>query len=214
MVQCEMCGAETSSPKTIKVEGAKLDVCSNCTDFGTEVKQPSSSSTSTKYSTGSSSSGGRAVRVRVRVRPRARRRVPAPVALPGPICSTTWTNSSPTTTTAYATPARGLSQSDLANELNEKASLIRKIERGDTLPSDRVQSKLERFLEIDLSAEGGSGEDSEWSGAPRPAVTRSETSSSERTDRHAPFARRISVDNSQAISSTGIGYSVCSSSST
>jgi len=25
MVQCEMCGAETSSPKTIKVEGAKLE---------------------------------------------------------------------------------------------------------------------------------------------------------------------------------------------
>ncbi len=60
---------------------------------------------------------------------------------------------------------KGLSQSDLANELNEKASLIRKIERGDTLPSDRVQSKLERFLDINLSAEGASGDDSEeWSG--------------------------------------------------
>ncbi len=59
---------------------------------------------------------------------------------------------------------KSLSQSDLANELNEKASLIRKIERGDTLPSDQVQSKLESFLEIDLNAEGGSAEDSEWSG--------------------------------------------------
>jgi putative transcription factor len=58
----------------------------------------------------------------------------------------------------------GLSQSDLANELNEKASLIRKIERGDTLPSDEVQSKLEDFLEISLSAEGSSGDDTEWSG--------------------------------------------------
>jgi putative transcription factor len=45
-----------------------------------------------------------------------------------------------------------------------QASLIRKIERGDTLPSDRVQTKLENFLEIDLNAEGSSGEDSEWSG--------------------------------------------------
>ena len=59
---------------------------------------------------------------------------------------------------------KDLSQSELADELNEKASLIRKIERGDTLPSDRVQSKLERFLEIDLSGEGGSSEDAEWSG--------------------------------------------------
>jgi len=63
-----------------------------------------------------------------------------------------------------ARESKGLSQSELANELNEKASLIRKIERGDTLPSDRVQSKLENFLEINLSAQGSSAEDSEWSG--------------------------------------------------
>ncbi|SEV88948.1 multiprotein bridging factor aMBF1 [Natrinema salifodinae] len=163
MVQCEMCGAETSSPKTIKVEGAKLDVCSDCTDFGTEVRETSSSSTSTKYSTGSntssSSSGG------------------------GQSASSTSSSSSGGSqrrtdmfddmdelATDYddrvrtARESKGLSQSDLANELNEKASLIRKIERGDTLPSDRVQSKLENFLEINLSAEGSSGDDSEWSG--------------------------------------------------
>ena len=63
-----------------------------------------------------------------------------------------------------ARESKGLSQSELANELNEKASLIRKIERGDTLPSDRVQSKLENFLEINLSAQGSSAEDSDWSG--------------------------------------------------
>ena len=58
----------------------------------------------------------------------------------------------------------GLSQSDLANELNEKASLIRKLERSDTLPSDQVKTKLERFLDISLTGESGSTEDSEWSG--------------------------------------------------
>ncbi len=57
---------------------------------------------------------------------------------------------------------RGLSQSDLASELNEKASLIRKLERGDTLPSDKVQSKLERFLEINLDMGAGSDEDNDW----------------------------------------------------
>lgn len=164
MVQCEMCGAETSSPKTVKVEGAKLDVCSDCTDFGTEVKQPSSSSSSTKYSTDSSSSssseGGQSS---------------------GSASSSSSGGSSQRRrsdmfddmdelATDYddrvrnARESKGLSQSELANELNEKASLIRKIERGDTLPSDRVQSELENFLEIDLNAEGTSGEDSEWSG--------------------------------------------------
>jgi putative transcription factor len=57
----------------------------------------------------------------------------------------------------------GLSQADLANELNEKASLIRKLERGDTLPSDDVQAELEGYLDIDLSGSGG-GEDTEWEG--------------------------------------------------
>ncbi|WP_083822834.1 multiprotein bridging factor aMBF1 [Halopiger xanaduensis] len=166
MVQCEMCGAETSSPKTIKVEGAKLDVCADCTDFGTEVRQTSSSGSSTKYSTGSSSSSSS--------------------SSSGDSSSTGGTGSSSSSSSSQrrsdmfddmdelatdydervrtAREQKGLSQSDLANELNEKASLIRKIERGDTLPSDRVQSKLERFLEIDLSAEGSSGDDSEWSG--------------------------------------------------
>jgi putative transcription factor len=56
-----------------------------------------------------------------------------------------------------------LSQEDLAKELNEKASLIRKLEHGDTLPSDEVQRKLERELDIDLT-EGASSEDTEWEG--------------------------------------------------
>jgi putative transcription factor len=61
-----------------------------------------------------------------------------------------------------AREGRGLSQEDLAKELNEKASLIRKLERGDMLPSDEVQKKLERELDISLS-EGAGDEDAEWS---------------------------------------------------
>ncbi|MDZ7730098.1 MAG: helix-turn-helix domain-containing protein [Natrialbaceae archaeon] len=55
-----------------------------------------------------------------------------------------------------------MSQTDLADELNEKASLIRKLERGETLPSDSVQSKLERFLDMSLTEAGGSTDDTEW----------------------------------------------------
>lgn len=163
MVQCEMCGAETQSPTTIKVEGAELQVCDSCTDFGTEVTTTDSSSTSTKYSTsssgasggsssgggtsssGSSSSGGGGSRrsdmfdevdeLAQDYGDRIRR----------------------------AREGRGLSQSDLANELNEKASLIRKLERDEVLPSDDVQTKLERELDISLSA-GGGDEEAEWEG--------------------------------------------------
>ncbi|WP_435177889.1 multiprotein bridging factor aMBF1 [Halorussus sp. AFM4] len=158
MVQCEMCGAETSSPKTVKVEGAELDVCDNCADFGTEVKTQDSGSTSTKYSTSSSSGSS------------------------GSSSSSSSTSSSSSQSRRSdmfddmdelaqdyderireARESAGLSQEDLANELNEKASLIRKLERGDILPSDEVQRKLERELDIQLTA-GGSADEEEWSG--------------------------------------------------
>lgn len=63
-----------------------------------------------------------------------------------------------------ARESRGLSQEELAGELKEKASLIRKLERGDMLPSDSVQSKLERELDITLT-EGGEDGDTEWEGS-------------------------------------------------
>lgn len=55
----------------------------------------------------------------------------------------------------------GMSQEDLANTLNEKASFIRKLEHGETLPTDEMQRKLEGELGLDLSASGSSDE-TEW----------------------------------------------------
>ncbi|MFB6220362.1 MAG: helix-turn-helix domain-containing protein, partial [Halolamina sp.] len=55
----------------------------------------------------------------------------------------------------------GLSQEELADELNEKASLIRKLERGEMLPSDDVKEKLERRLGISLS-EGSGDDEADW----------------------------------------------------
>jgi putative transcription factor len=159
MVQCEMCGTETGAPKTVKVEGAELEVCADCADFGTEVRTEETSSTSTKYSTSSSSSSssgsgsGSGASSSSSGSGGGRRRdmfddmdevVPD---YDGRIRS--------------ARESRGLSQEDLARELNEKASLIRKLERGDMLPTDSVQSKLERELDIALTEGGGEG-DAEW----------------------------------------------------
>ena len=162
MVQCEMCGTETADPNRIKVEGAELDVCDECTDFGTELKTgEDSSASSTKYST---SSGG----------------------------SSTGSSSGSRSTSTGTTGTGGgggrsndiyedvdelaqdfdgqirkareranLTQSELAQQLNEKASLIRKLEQGDTLPTDDLQSKLERHFDIDLTA-GGDVDTDSW----------------------------------------------------
>lgn len=152
MVQCEMCGTDTAEPTTIRIEGAELEVCDECVSFGTTVEtQDTEDSSDTKYSTSSSGSTQSG--------------------------STTTTGSGGRSTDFYDTvdtlaqdyddrirqarEQRGLTQAELANALNEKASLIRKVERGDTLPSDSLQSKLERHLEISLT--GDTDDDtSEW----------------------------------------------------
>ena len=162
MVQCEMCGTETGAPKTVKIEGAELDVCGDCAEFGTEVRTESSSSTSTKYSTSSSDSssdsgttsggtsgGGGGGGGGGRRRDMFDDMDELAQDYDSRIRS--------------ARESRGLSQEDLAKELNEKASLIRKLERGDVLPSDGVQKKLERKLDITLT-EGAADEDTEWEG--------------------------------------------------
>ncbi|MFC7129654.1 multiprotein bridging factor aMBF1 [Haloferax chudinovii] len=158
MPQCEMCGSDQASLKTVKVEGAELQLCDDCAEFGTEVRTESTSSASTKYSTSSSSSGSNSSR------------------------SSGSSSSSSSKTrrrdmfddmdeiaTDYddrirqARESRGLSQEELAQSLNEKASLIRKLERGDIMPPDSVREKIERKLDISL-VEGESDDDSEWSG--------------------------------------------------
>ena len=153
MVQCEMCGAETANPKTIKVEGAELDVCSDCTEFGTEVKTESSSSTSTKYSTSSSggssglsSSGGNSSGGSRRRRDMFDEMQELASDYDERIRN--------------AREEASYSQEELASELNEKASLVRKLERGDSLPSDDVRKKLEKKLGVSLleAVEG----DEEW----------------------------------------------------
>jgi putative transcription factor len=161
MPQCEMCGAEKASLTTTKVEGAELELCDDCKQFGTEVRTESSSSGSSKYSTTSSSgtasggSSGSASASSSSSSGGSRRR-------------RDMFDDMEELAADYderireARESRGLSQEDLAKDLNEKASLIRKLERGDILPSDSVQRKLERELEISLT-EGGGDEEAEWS---------------------------------------------------
>ncbi|MFB6090141.1 MAG: multiprotein bridging factor aMBF1 [Halobellus sp.] len=173
MPQCEMCGSERPSLTTVKVEGAELELCDDCKEFGTEVRTESSSSQSTKYSTssssgtsgssgssGSSSSGGTASSSSGGSSRRRRDMFDDMDEIAADY----------DTRIREAREDRGLSQEDLAKSLNEKASLIRKLERGDILPSDEVQRELERELDISL-VEGEDAEDSEWSGGSSTTTT-------------------------------------------
>ncbi|MGM0604486.1 MAG: multiprotein bridging factor aMBF1 [Halobacteriota archaeon] len=165
MPQCEMCGAQQASLTTTKVEGAELELCNSCTDFGTEVRTASTSGGTSKYSTTSSSgtSGGSGGGSSGSTSGSTRRK-------------RDMFDDMEEIATDYddrirnARESAGLTQEELADRLNEKASLIRKLERGDMLPSDDVQQKLERSLEISLT-EGSDVDDTEWSSGERGSMT-------------------------------------------
>ncbi len=156
MAQCEMCGKEVSSPKTVKIEGAEIDVCDDCSEFGTTVETESSSTTSTKYSTSSSSSssGGSSSSSSGGSSGGRRRR--------DMFDEMEELASDYDERIRKARENEGLSQEELADDLNEKASVIRKLERGDSLPSDDVREKLEKKLGISLTESSGDA-DEDWS---------------------------------------------------
>ncbi|WP_338728776.1 multiprotein bridging factor aMBF1 [Haladaptatus sp. DJG-WS-42] len=165
MAQCEMCGDESGSLTTVKVEGAELQLCDSCSQFGTEVRtQKSSSSSSTKYSTssssGKSSTSGSTSSSSSSGSTRRRRDMFDDMDE----VATDYDNR-----IREAREDKGLSQEELAKSLNEKASLIRKLERGDILPNDSVQKKLERALNISLSESADT--DSEWEGSASTTTT-------------------------------------------
>jgi len=171
MPQCEMCGSEESSLTTTKVEGAELELCESCQGFGTTVETQESTGGSSKYSTSSSSGKSNSS---------------ASSGSSGSGGTSSSGGSSRRKKDMFddmdelvadyddlireARESRGLTQEELAGDLNEKASLIRKLERGDILPSDDVQSKLEKKLEITLT-EGTDVGDTEWSSGSSGSMT-------------------------------------------
>jgi putative transcription factor len=162
MVRCELCGVETGSPTTVTVESAELDVCDDCADLGTAVESSTGGGT-TKYDTGST--GGSTTGSETESGTTS-------TSATGSSSGGSGGGSDPFADVDDLTPdygdrireareARDLSQTDLSDQLNEKASLIRKLEHGETLPSDEVQRKIESALDIDLSA-GATVPEADW----------------------------------------------------
>lgn len=132
---CELCGAEVSRTKNVAIESSVLAVCNDCARFGQEV----SASVVRR--------GSLPPVITQRLEARQRRQTPRDV---------------------YATPAvqelaedfpmrireareaRGWKQTDLGAKINERASVIAKLESGAITPGDSLVKKLERELGIKL----------------------------------------------------------------
>ncbi|MFC7057633.1 multiprotein bridging factor aMBF1 [Halovenus salina] len=155
MVQCEMCGTETASPNRVKIEGLNSMSVTSVPNSGPRSKP-------TRDRPRRRRSIPRAVRVRrVRAAPQhhgqhrwwgSRRDIYDEMDEIAPDYDERIRN---------ARESAGLTQDELAKQLNEKASLMRKLEHGETLPSDDVREKIERGLDISLTTSGGSDE-TDW----------------------------------------------------
>lgn len=133
-MQCELCGADIKGySKTVRIEGAELQVCMQCAKYGKEVQQPRR-----PVAKPSSEPG---------------KRTPSPLPRPrkdmfdriqGDIIEGYHS------TVRNARMAKGWTQKDLALAMKERELLVKKIEKGDLIPEESVRVKLEKILGISL----------------------------------------------------------------
>ena len=134
-MRCEVCGRRIhGEPIRSLIEGAKLTVCHECSKHGTIIYEE----------------------------PKPKAAVPTQKGTRGPI-SFQIKKAPPTTVDTsielvesfgekirQAREKTGLSHEDLGKKLNEKVSLLRKIETGKMKPDNRLATKLEHILKIKL----------------------------------------------------------------
>jgi putative transcription factor len=132
---CEMCGSEVPHTKLVMIEGAAMNVCQKCEKFA--------SSGAVKTKNGEIVMPAVAQRLDKRERRKRQRDIydgneGLELALDYPERVRSRRHS------------LGMSQEDLAKSINEKKSVIVKVEAGDMRPDDRLLTKLERALRTSL----------------------------------------------------------------
>lgn len=145
-----MCGNDdASSLSTVKVEGAELEVCNSCEDFGTVVESASESEEPQSDSVDSSNTTTKSGMNRSSLSTSAN-------------SGGTETSSEMNVATLLpeygsvmeeARETAGLSVAELADELNEKESHLRQVEKEERQPTEELQQKIESFLNVELAVE-------------------------------------------------------------
>lgn len=131
---CEICGREIfGKPKRIIVDRAELTVCQECSRLGepaVEARRPAA----------------RAARPGASVRRAGAPRIPKEL-LESEVCEDFAER------VRRGRIAAGMSQEELAKRINEKASVIQRVESGKMVPSIRLCRMLEHALKIKLLVE-------------------------------------------------------------
>lgn len=145
MSHCEMCGAESDSLTTVKISQAELDVCSDCEELGQPVQQSTTTDSDTKYSTGSESESSN--------KSQTSSQSSGSSSSSKPSLDTTELRPDYGEVIKEAREAQTLTLAELAEEVGEKESHIRKVEHGELRPTETLQHNLEEALNVDLGSE-------------------------------------------------------------
>ncbi|HEV2428232.1 MAG TPA: multiprotein-bridging factor 1 family protein, partial [Thermoplasmata archaeon] len=140
---CEMCGQEAEATYRVEIEGSVLRVCEACRRFGRVLDPLIAPSERPPAPTGRASSapprGGR---------PRNTEERDLFAELPEMELAQDWGHR-----IRIAREARNWSPEELGKRLNEKKSLVLKLESGNFRPPDPTIRKVERLLGIRLRAD-------------------------------------------------------------
>jgi putative transcription factor len=135
---CEMCGAEVPKLRKVTIEGSNLGVCQNCAKFGMDGTATKGGEDSLATTTIDKRLLKREKRLQTRDVLETNQKE---LALDYP------------KRIRKARASMGLSQEELGKKINEKKSVVAKLETGDMVPDDKLVKKLERALDISLMEE-------------------------------------------------------------
>lgn len=121
MTSCELCGRDVDSLKKVKIEGATLKACESCAEMGEEVKTKSTKKNRKKKKSSSTRRSSKDVLV-----------------------------NDYGEKVKKARESRQLSIQEVSDDLNEKESLISKIEKQDLKPDKPLADKLSKKFDITL----------------------------------------------------------------
>ena len=142
---CEMCGQEVEGIQRVRVEGSVLRLCAACARFGT-LLDPTPAPIEAAPAPGRSVvSASRPTGVRRRLEERDLYQEIGELQLVDD-----WGRRVRT-----AREARGWTPEELGKHLNEKKSVVLKLESGSFHPPDELVRKLEHLLKVRLRAEPG-----------------------------------------------------------
>jgi putative transcription factor len=133
---CELCGREYPTLRSTKVEGSVLMVCGACARFGEGV--------AVQQREGDSSAAAPLVE-RLALREKRMQEKDIYESAGGEMLVEDFPQR-----IKRKRESLGMSQDDLAKKLNERRSIIQKLETGDMTPDDKLAKKLEGALGIKL----------------------------------------------------------------